>query len=125
MNKWTYILGAVLVAGFAVLGFMEMLKAQTPYISSVSELKTAGDRQVQFIGKIIHESVKYDKDTDQLLFNLKDGNGSLLQVSYVGVKPSSFDSAETAVVKGMYLTDKFVADKVMVKCPSKYQGKKS
>ncbi|MDH4223841.1 MAG: cytochrome c maturation protein CcmE [candidate division Zixibacteria bacterium] len=40
----------------------------------------------------------------------------------MGVKPANFEQATSIVVIGMYRDGIFIADQVLVKCPSKYQG---
>ena len=43
---------------------------------------------------------------------------------YHGVKPANFEDAISIVAIGHYESgrDEFVANKLLVKCPSKYQG---
>jgi cytochrome c-type biogenesis protein CcmE len=42
-------------------------------------------------------------------------------VIYDGTKPGNFDQATSVVCVGKYETDAFYADKLLIKCPSKYQ----
>ncbi len=123
MNKWMYILGVVLIAGFAVLGATELMKAQTPYVTTVAEVRAVKDKPVQFIGRISHSSTRTDEKTDELMFQLVDDKGETIVVRYKGVKPANFDTADKAVVRGTYYGRDLVADQVLLKCPSKYQGK--
>lgn len=123
MNKWMYILGVLLIAGFAVLGATELIKAQTPYVTTVSEVRGMKDKPLQFIGTIFHASTKTDTKSDELTFRLIDEKGESIQVRYKGIKPANFDTADKAVVRGTYYGSDLVADQVLLKCPSKYQGK--
>ena len=59
----------------------------------------------------------------ELVFRLADGKGASLAVRYNGVKPANFDSAAKAVVRGTYNGAEFIADEILLKCPSKYRGK--
>jgi cytochrome c-type biogenesis protein CcmE len=45
-------------------------------------------------------------------------------VRYHGVKPANFEDAVSIVAIGRYdaAASEFAADKLLVKCPSKYQG---
>ena len=52
------------------------------------------------------------------LARLAHGN----MVSYAGIMPGNFEQAESVVAKGIYNGQRFVADDLLVKCPSKYQG---
>ena len=51
-----------------------------------------------------------------------DERGSSLPVQYGGTKPGNFDQADQVVVIGRYQEGVFLADQLLVKCPSKYQG---
>lgn len=123
MNKLLYIAGAVLIAGFAVLGMIEMLGSQTPYLETVAQVTKAGDRPVQFLGEIVRKESRYDESTDELIFTLRDKSGASIPVRYKGVKPANFDEAEKAVVRGQYIGSEFIANQLNLKCPSRYRGK--
>ena len=45
-------------------------------------------------------------------------------VRYKGVKPDNFDEAYHVVAIGKYTGDAFAADKLLIKCPSKYEAEK-
>ena len=110
-----------MIAGFAALGMMEMIKAQTPYVTLVSEAKSIKDRPIQFMGSIVHEKTRYDDNADELVFQLRDGKGDTIRVRYKGIKPANFDGADRAVVRGNCYGNEIVADQVLLKCPSKYR----
>ena len=59
-------------------------------------------------------------------FTLTDEKGEELEISHNGVKPQNFEHADQIVVLGKYSLEKklFEADKVLTKCPSKYQKEK-
>lgn len=123
MNKYVYVIGILLVAGFAVMGATEMMQSQTPYISSVAQVVSLPGKPVQFIGIINHSKTGYNQATGELRFQLKDDKQKILDVSYKGVKPANFDSARNAVVRGTYVNGKFSADQLLLKCPSKYESR--
>ena len=123
MNKLLYILGALLIAGFAVLGVIEMQNARTPYVKTIDQARKSSVGRIQFMGGIIHDEVSYDEKTRLLHFALEDADGKQLEVIYDGVKPANFDEAEKAVVVGSYSEGAFNASRVMLKCPSKYEGR--
>lgn len=124
MNKWMYVAGIVLLAGFAVLTGVELINASTPYVTRVADLSSFGARQIQFMGTILHKKTEYDDATMGLRFTLADDKGKTVDVSYDGPKPGNFDTADCAVVRGVYRGGRFRAEQVFLKCPSKYQGKK-
>ena len=123
MSKYAYIIGILLLVGFAVMGASEMMKSQTLYVTSVAQVKSMGDRPVQFIGSIVHTKTSYDEASDELHFQLKDDKRETLNITYKGIKPGNFDSANKAVVRGNYRSGEFVADQLLLKCPSKYENR--
>ena len=70
-------------------------------------------------------SSSYHGDNQSLYFTLKDPKTqSILRVRYKGVKPGNFEDAISIVAIGRFDagTKEFDANKLLVKCPSKYQG---
>ena len=60
---------------------------------------------------------------DQLSFTfvMLDENEAEQKVFHPNPIPQDFDRSEQVVVVGSYRKDVFVADKILLKCPSKYQ----
>ncbi|HYU35933.1 MAG TPA: cytochrome c maturation protein CcmE [Thermoanaerobaculia bacterium] len=124
MNKKSYyFLGVVLLlafAGFSATAFKETL---TPYVPFETARK--GDRVVQVAGALEKGSSSYVAKEESLYFTLKDPKThENLRVRYKGVKPGNFEDAISIVAIGRYdqAAKNFEADKLLVKCPSKYQG---
>lgn len=124
MNKWMYIVGIVLMAGFAILMVTEMQTASTQYVMKVDDALMVTNRPIQFNGAIVHSKTAYDLKTHELRFALRDRDGKTLDVLYRGPKPASLDSADSAVARGYIKGGKMEADQVLLKCPSKYKGNK-
>jgi cytochrome c-type biogenesis protein CcmE len=85
----------------------------------------AADRTVQVAGALEKGSSAYDLESDHLRYTLRDEQkGELLRVRYAGLKPANFEDAISIVAIGRWdgATEEFDADKLLVKCPSKYQG---
>lgn len=123
MSKWMYVVGILLMAGFAVLMVSEMQRAATPYVMKVDNVKASAGSPVQFKGTIVHAKTTYDRATHETNFVLRDDGAKTLEVTYGGQKPANFDSAAVAVVRGVYRDGSLRADRVSVNCPSKYKGK--
>jgi cytochrome c-type biogenesis protein CcmE len=64
----------------------------------------------------------YDPQTDPNLFRfmLKDEKQEEIQVIYLDSKPADFERSEKIVVVGAMKDGHFEADKILMKCPSKY-----
>ena len=52
---------------------------------------------------------------------MQDENGKKQEVFYNEPVPPDFKRSEKVVVVGSYNGDLFIADKILMKCPSKYQ----
>ncbi|MFQ3550118.1 MAG: cytochrome c maturation protein CcmE [Armatimonadota bacterium] len=122
-NKTLYILGVIIIAGFAILGVLEMQQLKTPYITTKSGLIENERRTIQFMGEIVREDSKYDDKIDTLYFSIKGDDNNTIPVSYKGTIPANFDTSENAVVRGKYNGNMIIADNILLKCPSKYEGK--
>lgn len=122
-NRFLYVVGTLLVAGIGFYAFTSAQTSLTPYVPF--EKARSVDRVVQVAGGLVQGSSSYDSDRHSLLFTLVDEeSGETLPVRYDGVKPANFEDAVSIVAIGRYQAQdsEFHADKLLVKCPSKYQG---
>jgi cytochrome c-type biogenesis protein CcmE len=92
----------------------------TPYVG-FSEARAAKGN-VQVMGEILTEQTSYNTEMGFFSFFITDANGDQMKVVYHGTKPGNFDQAESVVCIGRYEQDAFYADKLLIKCPSKYQN---
>jgi len=121
--KKGYIVAAVLALGFLVLGVTAFRTTLTPYVSFDVARKTAGS--VQVMGSLEKGSERYDSAVQQLAFTIVDDHGRSLPVLYRGIKPANFQDALSIVAIGKYEQGSLRAEKLLVKCPSKYQGQET
>ena len=63
-------------------------------------------------------------DNVSFSFLLVDDQGKEQKVFYNEPMPPDFTHSEKLVIIGSYKGDKFLADKIILKCPSKYQEQK-
>ncbi|MBN3581168.1 cytochrome c maturation protein CcmE [Algoriphagus aestuarii] len=83
-------------------------------IHVVGQLKKDGT------GEVTGLNVREDKTS--FTFVLVDNDGTEQEVFYNEPVPADFTRSESVVVIGQYKTDDiFIADKILMKCPSKYQ----
>ena len=105
---------------FVALGVTAFQKTLTPYVSFEEARKSRG--VVQVMGSLDKTSDQYDTAKEELRFDLLDASGQRMPVSYRGIKPGNFKDAISIVAIGSYRDGRIQAEKLLVKCPSKYQG---
>jgi cytochrome c-type biogenesis protein CcmE len=125
-RKYYFVLGAVLLVAFAGFSLAAFRTSLTPYVSFAEASRpAAAARVVQVAGGLEKGTSSYDQKSSSLHFTLVDpaSNGTL-RVRYEGVRPANFDDAVSIVAIGRYDAGakEFEASKLLVKCPSKYQG---
>ena len=118
--KKGYWVAVVMALGFVVLGMTAFQKTLTPYLSFDEARKAKGT--VQIMGALDKESDRYDTANQELSFDLLDDKGGRIRVAYRGTKPGNFKDAVSVVAIGRYADGRIDAEKLLVKCPSKYQG---
>ncbi|MDH7553237.1 MAG: cytochrome c maturation protein CcmE [Spirochaetota bacterium] len=112
----------IIVSIIAVCGAVALFSFKgilTPYVSFDEAAK--GDAYVQVLGKLV-KSVPVQNSADGFIFTIEDDNAKRLTVIHKGSKPLNFEHATSVVAIGTYNKEKqiFEADKILVKCPSKY-----
>ncbi len=124
--KAKYIIGIIIIVVFGIWGASAFLNTTIQYVS-VAEAKVS-QKTVQVAGFVDFDEVNYDMDNQRLVFTLIDpenpdaSTAERMRVYYYGVVPGNFEQATSVMVQGRPGGDGFVADKLFVKCPSKYQG---
>ena len=113
-------LGVVVVA--AGVGLMSLVTGGgvTPYVGFAEA--RASSSNVQVMGEIVDGQSSYNPQNGSFMFYITDANGDRMKVVYSGTKPGNFEQATSVVCVGRYSADAFHADKLLVKCPSKYQN---
>lgn len=123
-KRLSYVLGGAILLAFAGFSMASFKQTLTPYVSFSDAQKV--ERTVQVAGGLVKNSWSYDDATKSLHFTLKqtEGSGETIRVRYNGVKPGNFEDAISIVAIGRYdqASQELVANKLLVKCPSKYQG---
>lgn len=89
-------------------------KGSTTSIHVVGGLKK--DAQGNILGLQYEPSI----DPNRFVFTLVDDNQEEHQVIYNQPKPNDFERSEKVVVVGKFKNNKFHAEKILMKCPSKY-----
>ncbi len=124
--KAKYIIGGIIIVLFLVWGTSAFLKTTLRYVS-IEEARRS-ERTVQVLGKIDFDQVNYNTEDSRLEFAIYDPEAEdkqraqRMKVIYYGVVPGNFEQATSVVLKGKSEGETFVAEQMLVKCPSKYQG---
>lgn len=124
--KAKYIIGGIIIIVFMIWGATSFVKTTIQYVS-IEQARTS-NKIVQVMGKIDFDTKDYDAENSRLAFAIYDAEAEEIEtaekmnVVYFGVVPGNFDQATSVVLKGKSDGSQFVADQMLVKCPSKYQG---
>jgi cytochrome c-type biogenesis protein CcmE len=118
--KKGYVIAVVMALAFVGLGLTAFQKTLTPYLGFDEARKAKG--LVQVMGALDKESDRYDTANQELSFDLLDDKGGRIRIAYMGTKPANFKDAVSIVAIGRYASGRIEAEKLLVKCPSKYQG---
>ncbi|MDX2250351.1 MAG: cytochrome c maturation protein CcmE [Bacteroidia bacterium] len=110
----------VILAVFVValgINFSETASIYTDFATAEKSGK-----EVHIVGSWVNrEQSEYDSEKDMFTFFMQDTLNQVAKVLYYDPKPINFEQAEKVVVIGAYKNEAFVADKIVMKCPSKYE----
>ena len=113
------IIGLTFILGFITLAFINFGSSVGGYMDFAEAKETGAKAHV--VGKwIADKPVAYDQEKNIFSFYMADEQGIEHKVHYLNPKPANFEDAEKLVVEGSMKGDVFVADYILVKCPSKY-----
>lgn len=113
---------SIIVATLAIGGIVvAFLGNASPYIS-VKEAKTMSASGIHVVGKLEKSTLTTDIRAGKTEFILSDENGDRLPVVYNGPPVQNLTAADRVVVVGSSMDGRLQAEKILVKCPSKYEG---
>jgi len=127
--KKTHIFGIIIIA-VAVMIIVATAGDASTYVT-FGEAKTlaekGNDQKIHVVGTLKKDAqgniVGIERGSDKVSFSfvLIDENQREQKVYYNEPMPADFTKSEQVVIIGGYQEDLFVADKILLKCPSKYQ----
>ena len=122
----------LIAAGVVVIGALAYLLVSgfTNHSLHDAEVSDIVNNPVKYQGKGIKVSGTVMSGTVMkaqldLAFNMKDKNDdSFIKVEYKGIVPDAFQEEVEVIVEGTYdeANKKFVANSLLAKCPSRYDG---
>lgn len=127
--KKSYIFGIVIIA-VAIMMIISTAGDASSYVSfsEAQQMSENGNSNlIHVVGTLKKDSnghiVGLQAASNKLSFSfiMVDENGKEQTVYYNEPMPADFTKSEQVVVIGSYNENNFVADKILMKCPSKYQ----
>lgn len=127
--KKTHILG-IIVIGIAIMIIVSTAGDASTYVSFDEAMELAedgNDNLIHVVGKLKKDAegnvqgIEKSGDMLSFAFVMVDDKANEQRVIYNEPMPADFMRSEQVVVIGSYKKDYFVADKILMKCPSKYQ----
>ncbi|MBM4762633.1 cytochrome c maturation protein CcmE [Bacillus sp. B15-48] len=127
MSKNTKIIAALtlMFVAFGIITFASMPTAGSKEITITEIVENSQQYDGDYImteGLLNKESIQWNADDIELHFEIFDANETALPVFYKGVRPDNFTDDVIVIVEGFMNDGVFEAEKVLTKCPSKYEG---
>lgn len=114
---------------FAAIGYMiyAAIQSGSEYFVTTTELKAMGDKavgqQMKIGGQVVEGSVRWEKGSSSVEFQITDGTQTL-PIRYAGVVPDAFQPGAGVILEGKLGADgSFQASTMLAKCASKYEPK--
>lgn len=130
--KKSYIV-ALLVIGAAIAIIVKTAGESSTYVTFDQAFQLASNgssKSIHVVGELKKDAsgeivgIQPGEDKVSFTFLLIDENGKEQEVFYPEPMPADFTRSEKVVVIGGYEKDRFVARKILLKCPSKYVDEK-
>jgi len=126
-SKTKFLIGGLVVVIVVVALIAASFSGSGSEYLTINQVRALGPDQARasrVAGAIVSDSVQWDTRELHLSFEIEDETGQL-PISYRGPKPDMLVDAVEAVAIGKYdpAAQVFVADDLLMKCPSKYEEK--
>ena len=114
---------AILVIITSIVIFITASKDVSSY-ATFEIAETTGQR-VKIVGQLdLSKDIVFapEVDPNKTTFHMKDEDGKIREVVLLQPKPQDFEMSESIVLTGEVQEGMFVADEILMKCPSKYKN---
>lgn len=127
--KKTHIFGIVIIA-IAVMIIIITAGDASTYVTFREAVKMAADgnnKKIHVVGQLKKDNegnvqgLQVTEDKLSVSFLMIDNENTEQKIYYNEPMPPDLQRSEQVVVIGSFKEDVFVADKILLKCPSKYQ----
>lgn len=113
-------LAIIIVIAVAIGAIMVTINDASTYVGFVQADATPGTKYT-VIGYLDKEGpMEYNARAQKFAFTAIDKDGVKKQVIYNQPKPQDFERSEEITMKGFSNDSAFVAEEILMKCPSKY-----
>lgn len=119
--KKTHIIGIIIIA--LSIGMILSTFSDSSTYASFTEALEAPQKEFHVVGQLNKDKeLEYnpEENVNRFAFYLVDREGTEKKVIFNGTKPQDFERSEQVVITGKMKEDAFMADKILMKCPSKY-----
>ena len=125
--KYRFLAGGAIIAVVVLALIVSNLRSSGVYYLTLDELysqvPSIYGQRVRVAGLVDRQSVDWELGSSTLRFSVAEGE-TKMPVIYEGLVPDAFAQSDAVVVEGEYSPDGiFLADTLVVQCPSKYEGK--
>jgi cytochrome c-type biogenesis protein CcmE len=119
--KPRYIIGGAVACIFIGVAAFSLDSSKIEY-TTLNYAVSSGKR-VQIKGVWVKDKGSaYNSAENTFTFTMRDDENREMKVVHNGPKPNNFELAESIVVKGRAENGVLMADHILTKCPSKYEG---
>lgn len=127
--KKTHIFGIIVIAVAVMIIIITAGDASTyvTFSKARSMAENGNNKKIHVVGQLKKNiegkivGLKPGKDKLSVFFTMIDNEGKEQRVYYNEPMPQDLIRSEQVVVIGSYKDDLFIADKILLKCPSKYE----
>ncbi len=116
--------GIVAMAGISAV-VVAFVNNASPY-GSFADARQGKSDSIHVSGDLVKDSVHMNLGQGSIEFAMKDDKGEQMKVIYTGPPPGNMAEATKIVAIGGVQPDgRFHSNKLLIKCPSKYEGEKA
>jgi len=123
--KNTHIVGLILIA-LAIGAIFTTVSNSSTYVNFSDAMKHP-NKEFHVVGTLNKEKgTDYNPEENANIFSfyLVDKQGTEKKVLFNGTEPQDFEKSEQIVLIGKMKGEEFIASKILMKCPSKYNNGK-
>jgi cytochrome c-type biogenesis protein CcmE len=123
-KKIKFIVGGVMIALAIVYLIYAGIQSTAAYFLTIDELYAKGEaiqnRTVRVSGQVDANTIEFNNRDLILTFDVTSNTGERMHAVFNGPKPDQMRDGAEAILEGKYDGGVFVAQSLLLKCPSRY-----